>query len=90
MLDALEDDSKNRYAASGVGCSESEVKAIELAKEDVVNAIKKQYGEDAIEKYGLKFKTIQTRYYNKTLIGQNKTKFVSYYTVIMVAYQEIS
>lgn len=90
ILSALEDDSKNRYAASGVGCADTKDGATNLAKQDVLSAIRAQYGDDAVEKYDLKFKTICTKSYNQTAIGGSQTKTVSYYTVIMVAYQEVN
>ena len=53
ILSALEDDSKNRYAASGVGCADTKDGATNLAKQDVLSAIRAQYGDDAVEKYDL-------------------------------------
>lgn len=89
LLDVLEDDNNNRYGASGVGCAEDEVTANRLAIEDVLSTLKQKYGEDAVQKYGLLFKTISTQSYTqRVVVGGNQT-YKTYYTVIVVAYQAI-
>jgi hypothetical protein len=89
ILYALDDDTNNRYAASGVGCSDSESEAKKLAQEDAEKTVKQLYGEDAISKYGLQFKTIKNQsYINREIKGGQQT-VTSYYTVIVVAYQAV-
>lgn len=89
ILYALDDDTNNRYASSGAGCATSEVEAKQLAQEDAEKNLKMKYGEDAIEKYKIQFKTIgiQSFRQNKTING--KTISTIYYTAITVAYQSV-
>lgn len=90
ILYTLETDSENRYGACGVGCSESLSQAQQMAQQDVEKALKEKYGENAIQEYEIKFKTVQNKSYTKTLIHGISSKTITYYTVIIVAYQAIN
>lgn len=89
LLDVLEDDNNNRYGASGVGCAEDKETANRLAMEDVLNTLKQKYGEDAVQKYGLMFKTVSTQSHTQRLVVRGNQTYKTYYTAIVVAYQAI-
>ena len=90
ILYTLDDDVNNVYCASGVGCSENEHSAINLAKQDVLNNLKQKYGEDVVEKYGLEFKTIATQSWQEKTFVNGKPTYKSYYTAIIAAYKTIN
>ena len=90
ILYTLDDDMNNVYCASGVGCSENEHSAINLAKQDVLNNLKQKYGEDVIEKYGLEFKTIASQSWQEKTFVNGKPTYKSYYTAIIAAYKTIN
>ena len=90
ILYTLDDDMNNVYCASGVGCSENEHSAINLAKQDVLNNLKQKYGEDVIEKYGLEFKTIAAQSWQEKTFVNGKPTYKSYYTAIIAAYKTIN
>lgn len=90
ILYTLDDDVNNVYCASGVGCSENEHSAINLAKQDVLNNLKQKYGEDVIEKYGLEFKTIAAQSWQEKTFVNGKPTYKSYYTAIIAAYKTIN
>ena len=90
ILYTLDDDMNNVYCASGVGCSENEHSAINLAKQDVLNNLKQKYGKDVIEKYGLEFKTIASQSWQEKTFVNGKPTYKSYYTAIIAAYKTIN
>ena len=90
ILYTLDDDNDNRYAASGVGCANTESEAKRLAQEDAENNIKHIYGEDAINKYDLQFKTVSNQSYISRKVKDGQQTTTSYYTVIVVAYQNVN
>ena len=89
ILYTLDDDTNNRYCASGVGCAENEPSAINMAKQDVLNNLKQRYGEGAVQRYGLEFKTIAIQSWQEKTFVNGKPVYKSYYTAIIAAYQTI-
>lgn len=87
LMSMMEDDSKNRYAASGVGCASSEQEAYKLARQEAEKAIKAKYGKNAIQEYGIQFKTIYNKSYDKSFVGG--PTIATCYTAIVVAYQSV-
>ena len=83
---SLDSEKFAKYCGSGVGYSEIEQNAINMAYSDALQYVKQQYGENAINDYGLKFEIIKQSSSVQTING-GITK--SYYTVVVVVYQDV-
>lgn len=83
---SLDSEKFARYCGSGVGYSEIEQNAINMAYSDALQYVKQQYGENAINDYGLKFEIVKQSSSVQTING-GITK--SYYTVVVVVYQDV-
>ena len=83
---SLDSEKFARYCGSGVGYSEIEQNAINMAYSDALQYVKQQYGENAINDYGLKFEIVKQSSSVQTING-GTTK--SYYTVVVVVYQDV-